>query len=48
LGRVLDAMERRVRGAERATTIPGAGHFMSEQEPDAFNRVVLAFLKGQR
>jgi len=47
LGRVLDAMERRVRGAERST-IPGAGHFMSEQEPDAFNRVVLAFLKGQR
>ena len=46
LARVLDAMERRVRGAERAT-IPGAGHFMSEQEPDAFNRVVLSFLKGR-
>jgi esterase len=44
---VLDAMERHVRGAERAA-IPGAGHFMSEQEPAAFNRVVLAFLKSQR
>jgi esterase len=44
---VLDAMERHVRGAERAA-IPGAGHFMSEQEPAAFNRVVLAFLKRQR
>ena len=46
MARVLDAMERRIRGAERAT-IPGAGHFMSEQEPAAFNRVVLAFLKGR-
>jgi pimeloyl-ACP methyl ester carboxylesterase len=43
---VLDAMERHVRGVERAV-IPSAGHFMSEQEPAAFNRVVLAFLKEQ-
>ena len=39
-------MERHVRGAERATVL-AAGHFMSEQEPDAFNRVALAFLKGR-
>ena len=43
---VLDAMERHVRGAERAAIL-GAGHFMSEQEPAAFNRVVLAFLMEQ-
>ena len=29
------------------TTISGAGHFMSEQDPGAFNRVVLALLKGR-
>ena len=46
MARVLDAMERHIRGAERAT-VPGAGHFMSEQQPEAFNRVVLAFLKEQ-
>ena len=39
-------MERHVRGAGRAA-IPGAGHLMSEQEPAAFNHVVLAFLKGR-
>ncbi len=47
LRQVLDAMERHVRGAER-TTIPGAGHFMSEQEPDAFNNAVLGFLGERR
>jgi pimeloyl-ACP methyl ester carboxylesterase len=46
-GQVLDAMEGGIADAARAT-IPGAGHFMSEQEPAAFNRVVLAFLKRQR
>src|SRR3712207_5533665 len=46
LARVLDAMERHIRGAERAA-VPGAGHFMSEQQPEAFNRVVLAFLRGR-
>ena len=46
MARVLDAMERHIRGAERAT-VSSAGHFMSEQEPEAFNRVVLAFLKGR-
>ena len=40
-------MERHVRGAERAA-IPGAGHFMSEQQPEAFNNAVLGFLIGQR
>ena len=47
LARVLDAMERHIRGAERAT-IPGAGHFMSEQEPEAFNNAVLGFLRERR
>jgi hypothetical protein len=37
-------MERRVRGVERVTLLGGGGHFLSEQEPDAFNR---AFLKGR-
>src|SRR5215210_5999302 len=47
LARVLDAMERHIRGAERAT-IPGAGHFMSEQEAEAFNNAVLGFLRERR
>jgi esterase len=47
LARVLDAMERHIRGAERAT-IPGAGHFMSEQQPEAFNNAVLGFLREPR
>jgi esterase len=44
---ILDALERSIGDAARAA-VPGATHLMSEQEPDAFNRVVLAFLKGQR
>ena len=40
-------MERHVRGAGRAT-MPGAGHFMSEQDPAAFNSAVLGFLRERQ
>jgi esterase len=43
-GQVLDAMEGGIADAARAT-IPGAGHFMSEQDPAAFNNTVLGFLR---
>jgi pimeloyl-ACP methyl ester carboxylesterase len=41
--RVLDAMERWIGVVARAT-IPGTTHGMSQDDPDAFNRVVLGFL----
>ena len=43
---ILDAMERSIGDAARAA-IPGTTHLMSEQEPEAFNAAVLAFLKGR-
>lgn len=43
---VLDAMERWIPGAVRVD-IPGTTHLMSDEDPAAFNRVVLGFL-GER
>jgi pimeloyl-ACP methyl ester carboxylesterase len=39
----IEAMEKTIRGAERAT-VPNATHAMSQDNPEAFNRDVLAFL----
>lgn len=39
----LDALEKTIRGAERAT-IPNAAHAMSQDNPAAFNAAVLEFL----
>ena len=41
---ILDAMERGIAGAERVD-IPGTTHLMSDEDPAAFNRAVLAFLE---
>ena len=44
---VLDAMESGLADAARVT-ISGAAHFMSEQDPAAFNGAVLGFLRERR
>ena len=41
---ILDALERSIGDVARAA-IPGATHLMSEQEPEAFSRAVLDFLR---
>ena len=41
---VLDAMERRIAGAVHVDT-PGTAHLMSDEDPEAFSRAVLGFLR---
>jgi pimeloyl-ACP methyl ester carboxylesterase len=42
---VASLLEREVRGARKAV-LPGAGHMSNMEAPEAFNEVVLGFLKG--
>ena len=42
-----EAMARRIRGA-RLAVIAGAGHVSNLEQPDAFNRTVLGFLRAHR
>ncbi len=42
---ILDALERTIPGAKRAT-VPGAGHPMSAENPASFNAAVLGFFTG--
>ena len=43
---IIDALEGCIRGAQRVV-IPDAGHGMSSDNPEDFNRAVLSFLEGR-
>ena len=42
----IDTMSRRVPGLREVVLVPGAGHFVQQEQPEAVNAALLKFLRS--